>query len=270
VSDKREPRGARRLLAAARAANQNPELVARLRHVRATALGGDEHLDRLSTARGRPTDVAARQLLELRGPTPGVLGEVGLTAVQAWQRLAETQNRGRGAVDVAILFTDLVDFSSWMLEAGDRPAVRLLREVSDAIEPPITERRGEVVKRLGDGLMGAFWDAPSALAASFDAHERVAAIEVEGYTPQLRTGIHLGRPRRVGGDYLGVDVNIAARIVEAARPGEVLISGRTLSALPEPRALATERREFSAKGVPSGFDVHAVSQHRAPAPPPGA
>jgi class 3 adenylate cyclase len=263
-------RRSRRLVTAARNLNQNPALVARLRHLRATALGGDEHVDRLSTARGRPADVAARQLLELRGETPGLLSEVGLTAVQAWQRLAEAQNRGRGAADIAILFTDLVDFSSWMLEAGDRAALRLLRELSEAIEPAITARRGEVVKRLGDGLMGAFWDAPSAVDATFEAHERASAIEVDGYRPLLRTGIHLGRPRKIGGDYLGVDVNIAARIAEAARPGEILVSGRTLGALGDGAPVAAEQRRFSAKGVPAGIDVHAIRPAPAPAPAPGA
>ena len=122
----------------------------------------------LATARGRAADVAARQLLDLRGDNPGVprRGEPHRGAGVAAP--GEAQNRGRGAVDVAILFTDLVDFSTWMLEAGDRPGLRLLREVSEAIEPPITRRRGEVVKRLGDGLMGAFWDAPSAVAAGFE------------------------------------------------------------------------------------------------------
>ena len=113
---------------------------------------------------------------------------------------------------MAILFTDLVGFSSWALEAGDQLTVELLREFSAAVEPPIVERRGEVVKRLGDGLMGAFWDAPSAAEAAFAAVERAAGIEVGGYTPRLRTGIHLGRPRKLGGDYFGVDVNIAARL----------------------------------------------------------
>ena len=75
---------------------------------------------------------------------------------------------------MAILFTDLVGFSSWALEAGDRSAMRLLREVGEAIEPPILERQGEVVKRLGDGLMAAFWDAPSAVEAAFAARERAA------------------------------------------------------------------------------------------------
>ncbi len=213
-------------------------------------MGDDEFVDLLSTARGRPADLAARQLVAARGAEHGVLGELGLTALQAWQRLSESQDRGRGSVDVAILFTDLVGFSSWALEAGDQLAIELLREFADAVEPPIRDRRGEVVKRLGDGLMGAFWDASSATEAAFAAHERIASVEVGGYRPRLRTGIHLGRPRKLGGDYFGVDVNIAARLADAAKPGEVLVSDPTFQALDRTVVTARNRR-FRAKGAPS-------------------
>ena len=46
-------------------------------------------------------------------------------ALQVWQSLSEAQGRGHGDRDVAILFTDLVDFSDWVLEAGDERAVEL-------------------------------------------------------------------------------------------------------------------------------------------------
>jgi class 3 adenylate cyclase len=219
---------------------------------------GEDDVDKgLPSAGGRPVDRAFRQLATLTTQEPGVAGELGAAVLQAWQRLAEAQGRGRGEVDVAILFTDLVGFSTWALEAGDELAVTLLRDVSEAIEPPILTRRGEVVKRLGDGLMAAFRDAGSAVEASFDAHDRVASIDVGGYRPRLRTGIHLGRPRRVGRDYLGVDVNIAARLAEAAEPDEILVSERTLQALAPGSVAATERR-FRARGAPEGQAAHAV------------
>ena len=185
------------------------------------------------------------------------LGEFGLAAMQAWQTFSESQGRGRGDVDVAVLFTDLVGFSAWALESGDDPAIELLRAVSDAIEPPMIERRGEIVKRLGDGLMAVFWDASSATEAAFAACERASAIEVQGYVPRLRTGIHLGRPRRIGGDYFGVDVNIAARLAEAAEPGEILISDRTLESL-DGAALLSTKRSFAAEGAPPDLTAHAV------------
>lgn len=247
----------KRLAAAARRLNLNPRLVEIARRTRERALGDDDLIDHLSTARGRPSDLAARQLVSLRGERPGFAGELGLTALQAWQRLAEKQDRGRGKVDVAILFTDLVGFSSWALEAGDAAAVRLLREVAEAIEPPVIERQGEVVKRLGDGLMAAFWDAPHAVEAAFALEERIARVELDGYRPQLRTGIHLGRPRKLGGDYFGVDVNTAARLCEAAKPGEILVSDRVLERL-APGAAEAKRRRFSAKGAPSDVDAYAL------------
>ena len=246
-----------RFTEAARRLNRSPKLVDTARRARERALGDDRFVDRLSASRGRPSDLAAQQLVALRGNAPGVLGELGLTALQAWQRLAESRDRGRGKVDVAILFTDLAGFSSWSLEAGDDAALELLREVSDAIEPPIVEHGGEVVKRLGDGLMAAFWDAPSAIDAAFVAGERIASIEVDDYRPRLRTGIHLGRPRKLGGDYLGVDVNIAARLAEAAKPDEILVSGRALETL-EPGAAEARRRRFSAKGAPKGLNAYAL------------
>jgi adenylate cyclase len=255
-------RSGRRFAAAVQRYNRSPKLVGWVRRTRERTLGDDEFVDHLSTARGRPADRAARQLVSLRGEEHGFAGEVGLTALQAWQRLAESQDRGRGKVDVAILFTDLVGFSSWALEAGDRSAVRLLREVSEAIEPPVLERQGEVVKRLGDGLMAALWDAPSAIETAFAAAERLAPIEVDGYRPVLRTGIHLGRPRKLGGDYFGVDVNVAARLADAAKPGEILVSDRVLDRL-DPVMAEAKKRRFSAKGAPKGMSAYAI---RPPAP----
>lgn len=239
--------------------NRHPKLVEAARQARRRLPGDQRAGDRLSTARGRPTDLAVRQLAELSTESPGLMGEVGLTALQLWQAVSESRGRGRGEIDVAVLFTDLVGFSSWALDAGDELALDLLREVSDAIEPPIAEHGGEVVKRLGDGLMAAFGDAADAVAAALDARERVAAIEVGGYRPRLRTGIHLGRPRKVGGDYFGVDVNIAARLTEAARPNEILVSDATLPLLDDAAVSATRRR-FRAKGAPKDLAAHSVAR----------
>lgn len=240
----------------ARRLNRNPRLLATVRGSRERALGDDEFVD-LSSRRGRPADLAARQLVELRGDEHGLLGELGLSAIQAWQRFSERQDRGRGKVDVAIMFTDLVGFSSWALEAGDRSAIRLLGEVGEAVEPPILDRHGEIVKRLGDGLMAAFWDPSGAAEAAFEASGRISGIEVDGYRPRLRTGIHLGRPRRIGGDYFGVDVNVAARLADAAKPGEVLVSDHALDAL-EPGSVRAAKRRFKAKGAPRELGAHAI------------
>lgn len=254
----REPgRHTQRIIATTRAINRNERLLRAAQRTRERLLGEEDLADRLAAARGRPADVAARGLAAYRRREPGVAGELGLTVLQVWQSISEHQGRGRGEVDVAILFTDLVGFSSWALHAGDEQAIELLRAVAAAVEPPVLARRGEVVKRLGDGLMAAFWDARSAAEAAFEGQRRTARIEIGGYRPRLRTGVHLGRPRKIGGDYFGVDVNIAARLVEAAGPGEVLVSDRALRAIGD--AEVVRARPIAAKGAPPGLVAHVLA-----------
>jgi adenylate cyclase len=240
----------------ARRLNRDPRLVELARRRRQRAMG-EEPAEPPPSLESHPADHAVHQLAVLRGDRPGFLGELGMTVLQAWQRLAESQARGRGDVDVVILFTDLVGFSSWALEAGDQAAVRLLGQVTDAIEPPIVQRRGEVVKRLGDGLMAAFGSGPDAFEAALAVNEGVGTIEVDGYRPRLRTGIHLGRPRRLRGDYFGVDVNVAARLMDAANPGEILGSQAVVDSLGAD-AVGAKARRFNAKGAPKDLKAYSL------------
>ena len=184
---------------------------------------------------------------------------MGLSALQVWQALSEAQGRGRGDREVTILFTDLVDFSDWALEAGDTMAVDLLRQVAHVVEPAIEDRGGRIVKRLGDGLMAVFDEPAAAVHAALDCAAGVAEVEVGGHSPRLRAGVHVGRPRKVGRDYLGVDVNIAARIAEASGAGEVLVSGVVSERLDGEELTLKRKRRFKAKGAPSDMQVYAAS-----------
>src|ERR1700676_2615437 len=84
---------------------------------------------------------------------------------------------------------------------------------------------------MGDGIMAVFPDPVTAIAAVSMAGNALKRVDVEGYTPVMRVGIHTGRPQRIGSDWLGVDVNIAARVMESAGKGGVVISGGTLGLL---------------------------------------
>src|SRR5699024_11199114 len=86
----------------------------------------------------------------------------------------------------------------------------------------------------------------------------VSAITHGEYRPQLRVGLHRGTPRRVGGDYLGVDVNIAARVADAAAGGEILISGSALAELDHEQYRVRRRRRFRAKGAPRELEVYSI------------
>jgi adenylate cyclase len=221
-------------------------------------LPGDPELgDPLSTAGDEPSYLLARRVAESASERPSFARELGLGALQVWQALSEAQGRGRGDAEMAILFTDLVDFSAWALEAGDEATLDLLRKVGSAGESAITARGGRVVKRMGDGLMAVFDDAQSAVLAAHDARGKVAALQIHGYRPILRAGVHFGRPRKLGGDYLGVDVNIASRVAAAASGDEVLVSGAGCARL-DHEVFRLRRRRFKAKGAPKELEVFAV------------
>jgi adenylate cyclase len=249
----------RRLRARMIRTDSKPELVAWAKSLRRLLPGDDRYGDALSTTGKQAPERLGRLVSEAQSERPSAVRELGLGALQAWQALSEAQGRGRGTQDVAILFTDIVEFSSWALEAGDEAALDLLREVATIEDRAISEHRGSLVKRLGDGSMSVFRQADDAIRAALQAQEDMGAIEVAGHTPELRAGVHVGRPRRVGGDYLGVDVNIAARVGEAAKGGEVLVSEPVCEALDGTTFRLGRKRRLRETGAPRDLMVCSVT-----------
>jgi adenylate cyclase len=258
-SDERPPR-LRRIGQALRRTDANPALLRATRATRELLPGDPQFGDELSTAGGRPAQLVARYLAETETKGASATRELGLSALQLWQAVSESTGRGHGTENVAILFTDLVDFSSWALDVGDEPALDLLRQTASAVEPAIRDHAGRIVKRLGDGHMAVFAAADEAVAAALEAQPSVAAIDVDGHRPALRAGVHVGSPRKLGADYLGVDVNVAARVADAADGGEVLVSGRALAALDTDGLEVKRRRRFRAKGAPRDLEVYSVGR----------
>jgi adenylate cyclase len=254
----RTRRTGRKVADAAKRLDQNARLVTVAKMLREFLPGDSEFGDSLSTGGKAQPQVVGRRLSAATAERPGVLREAGLSALQVWQAMSEAQGRGRGERELAIVFTDLVEFSEWALEAGDDAALKLLRDVSEAIEPPVEQRRGEVVKRLGDGMMAVFDDPKQALEAVVDARERLKQVQADGYDPRLRAGIHVGRPRCIGGDYLGVDVNVAARLAEEASGGEILMSDRACEHLDGEAVETRRKRRFKVKGVPRDMAAFSV------------
>jgi adenylate cyclase len=186
--------------------------------------------------------------------------ELGLAALQLWQSMSEAFGRGRGEQELALLFTDLVGFSSWALEAGDAAALALLRAVGTAEEGAIAANRGQIVKRLGDGVMATFLTAQDAVEAALDAQEALGQVEVAGFRPRMRAGVHWGRPRKLGGDYLGVDVNIAARVADAAKADHVLVSDAAVELLDLEQLRTGRAKRLRADGAPRQMHVRRVSR----------
>ena len=251
---------AARLAEALRRADGSPVLMRAVNAAREVLPGDPRFGDELSTAGGRPAEIVARHLTEMRDTRQSAAREVGLTALQLWQAVSEKTGRGQGHEGAAILFTDLVGFSSWVLDVGDEAALELLRAVSAVVEPAIREHDGRLVKRLGDGHMAVFGTAGDAVAAALAMQEGLGEVEVCGHQPQLRTGVHVGHPRRLGGDYLGTDVNIAARVMDAAKGGELLVSDAVIEQTDCSGFEVKKRRWFRAKGAPRELQVYSLQR----------
>jgi adenylate cyclase len=238
-----------------RKTDANPQLVATARFLRRLLPGGEPETAEMPEA-------MRRLVQEVQPDGPSAMREIGKGALQAWQALSEAQRRRQGTADVAILFTDLVGFSDWALEAGDEAALDVLRQVGDVEQKAISSNKGAVVKRLGDGAMAVFGDSRQAVSAALDAQKGISDIEVEGYQPVQRAGVHRGTPRKVKGDFLGVDVNIAARVGDCAAGGEVLISEAVREELDGRSFKFGTSRELSAPGAPADLAVCSVKSRR--------
>jgi class 3 adenylate cyclase len=215
-----------------RSKNHSPDVVKMLRRARRVLPGDPDFGDPLSTAGDGGPRAAARAASRLLGED-AASREVSLGALQVWQALTEKVSRQPANAEMTLVFTDLVKFSEWSLKAGDDAALTLLRRVARAVEPPLLESGGSIVKRMGDGIMAVFGEPFIAVRAACAAEEALHSVDVDGYTPRMRVGIHTGRPQRLAADWLGVDVNIAARVMERATKGGIMVSSASLDKIPQ-------------------------------------
>ena len=251
--------------------NRNPEIIAAIRRARRVLPGDPDFGDPLSAAGDSSAQAAARAADRLMPDREAATREVSLATLQLWQAITERVSGRPANAEVTLVFTDLVSFSSWSLEAGDDATLRLLRRVAQVAESPVLDSGGQIVKRMGDGMMAVFTEPATAVRATVEALAAVKTVEVEGYTPRMRAGILPGRPQRIGSDWLGVDVNVAARVMERATRGGLIISGQTLERISAEEmetlgvsAKRVRRQVFAPRqaGVPADLMMYRISADR--------
>jgi adenylate cyclase len=250
--------------------NRNPGVIAFVRRARRALPGDPDFGDPLSAAGVGGPRAAARaadRILDRYAASR----EVSLAGLQVWQALTERVSGRPANREVTLVFTDLVGFSDWSLRAGDDATLKLLRRVTQVTEPPLLEAGGHVVKRMGDGAMAVFTDPATAVGAVLNALEAVKSVDVGGYTPLMRAGIHTGRPQRIGSDWLGIDVNVAARVMNRATRGGLVVSNVTLEGISEEdfdslgiTVKRVRKQLFSSKvpGVPDDLSMYWVKSRR--------
>src|SRR3954452_16838412 len=178
-----------RLREAAVRVDTHPAVLDAVARLRKRVPGDAKFGDRLSADGRTPPSVVAKGVSALEPDRPSALHDFGMGALQVWQSLAESAGRGRGETEVTIVFTDLVGFSNWALQAGDEAALDLLRTVGDCVEGAFFEHGGKIVKRLGDGVMAVFDDPQDALEAALEAQTRLPGIRVGGHPAEEGAGL---------------------------------------------------------------------------------
>jgi adenylate cyclase len=128
--------------------------------------------------------------------------------------------RSRMEVTPAICFLDLTGYTRLTEERGDQAAAELAERLAPLVQRPAERHGGRVVKWLGDGVMFHFRDPTGGVVAALEMIEAVSEADL----PPAHVGLHTGPVVFQGGDYFGRTVNIAARIAEQARPGQVLVT----------------------------------------------
>jgi adenylate cyclase len=220
------------------------------------------------TAKGLSPSQAANSEVEMQLTTLG--DQALLAAYHAQQSHTWTANIVRGVEGElaraglhsrlerppAMCFLDITGYTRLTQERGDAAAAQLAGELARLVQRTSVQHGGRPVKWLGDGVMFFFPDpGPGVIAAL----EMVVGAARAGLPP-AHVGLHAGPVVFQSGDYFGQTVNVASRIAEYARPGEVLVTQEVVDASAGNAATFTDIGPVELKGVGSAIHLH--SAHR--------
>jgi adenylate cyclase len=156
----------------------------------------------------------------------------------------------------AMCFLDITGYTRLTQEHGDAAAADLASQLARLVERTSISNGGRPVKWLGDGVMFFFKDPGPGVVAAL---EMVAGVAAAGLPP-AHVGLHAGPVIFQEGDYYGQTVNVASRIAEYARPGEVLVSQQVVDASGGVEVAFRGIGPVELKGVGGAMPLHSASR----------
>ena len=156
----------------------------------------------------------------------------------------------------AMCFLDITGYTRLTQERGDAAAAQLAEQLGRLVQRTSVKHGGRPVKWLGDGVMFFFKNPGPGVVAAL---EMVAGVTEAGLPP-AHVGLHAGPVIFQEGDYYGQTVNMASRIADYARPGEVLVSQEVVDASAGAEVAFREIGPVELKGVSGSMRLHAASR----------
>jgi adenylate cyclase len=152
-------------------------------------------------------------------------------------------------------FLDITGYTRLTQERGDAAAADLAGSLARLVERSSMRHGGRPVKWLGDGVMFHFKEPGPGVVAAL---EMVAGVSEAGLPP-AHVGLHAGPVIFQEGDYYGQTVNVASRIADYARPGEVLVTQEVVEASGAVEVAFRDIGPVELKGVGEAMHLHSAS-----------
>jgi len=155
-------------------------------------------------------------------------------------------------IEVAILFADVVGSTRLYDLMGDLRARDMVATCLDVMRNATEQRKGTVIKTMGDEVMATFPTADAALEAAAQMQQQIsthARLKVDGQPVAIRIGCHYGPVMLENRDVFGAAVHTANRMTSQAKAGQIVTTAATVEKLsPEWRAACRQIDIATLKG----------------------
>ena len=156
---------------------------------------------------------------------------------------------------LTLLFTDIASSTKRITELGDRDWLAIIRQHNEIASRISAAHHGRIVKTTGDGILAAFPSPTSALGAARAIRAELGKMRVD-----IRAGVHAGEVDETAeGEVLGLAVHIAARVMERAGTGEILVSRTVRDLLAGSIEPLDDAGAHDLKGLPEPWQLFRVA-----------
>jgi class 3 adenylate cyclase len=176
---------------------------------------------------------------------------IGWIGVRGWLEPSEAL---RERVLMSVVFTDIVDSTKTAVRLGAHAWSELVAHHEAMARDTLSRFNGREIRMTGDGVLAIF-DSPARAVRCARALVEVGADLRLG----MRAAVHTGEVEIAGDDLRGVAVHEAARILDLAGGGEVLVSAVTAGLVADAGFTIEDRGEHPMKGLDGARRVFAVS-----------